>query len=157
MIGIALSLLLAPSPSGVSTSPPPSGPGIDVRLGPVTFEQYSELRFPGLYAPTFDLVTQPRWMHVFSLRPSSSRWSWLSIETRVIESAGDGSLSGAIARMPTPERSGAMWTGVRADVPRTLWRVEMGRSWRTGAAQAIGGLRSPRGGLLMLGLSRRLR
>ena len=119
-------------------APPPPSPGTAVEraveIGPFRLAQRSELTWPGVYVPDFELSQDRRWVHRFSLGVVSSKFP-VVLET---VAAGPPDSAGAVSRSGRSPRGAAvshLWTAASlrlpsAGGPRSL---SVGRLWILGS------------------------
>lgn len=126
-------------------------------FGPFRLQSWTSLTWPGVLAPAFALIREPRLVHAFSLGFTPPRWRRLWIDTAVV--APPTSLM--ILKMEHTgvlphEGLSSVMIAARVDLPRNL-RLSLGRSLPLALANARGLATPMRGRGPMLMLSGRLR
>lgn len=122
--------------AALSFAAPSPGTGVErtAEIGPFRLAQRSELTWPGVYIPDFELSQERRWVHRFSLGVVSSKFP-VVFETVVAEPPDS---VGAVSRSGLSPRGAAVshiWTAASlrlpsAGGPRSL---SVGRLWILGS------------------------
>jgi len=122
--------------SVLSFAAPSPGTAVEraAEIGPFRLVQRSELTWPGVYIPDFELSQERRWVHRFSLGVVSSKFP-VVLETVVAEPPDS---AGAVSRSGLSPRGAAVshiWTAASlrlpsAGGPRSL---SVGRLWILGS------------------------
>lgn len=96
-------------------------------LGPLRFERSSALTWPGLQAPVFSLIEEPRRVHSFTLgfTPPPLR----RFELSVVSIEADPRLPMLRNAIADPSAQGSIWVGASVALPgRSATRLSIGRS-----------------------------
>lgn len=156
MLGTTLLTLALAAP----TAPEPSTtPSHDRReFGRLWLEQHTTLTWPGLYVPEFTVVPDRRRVHRLTLGLDLARLRGVSLYAVGVEGSDDPDVRARIGPMQSLDGSLSYGrVGVRVQIPRSQWQLDVGRSFVAAVSTAAGGLLGSRGGGWSMNLVRPLR
>lgn len=135
--------LAAPAAAG------PSASSDRWELGPLWIDQSTALTWPGLYVPAFTIVPDRRRVHRLSLGLDLRALRGVSLHAVGVEGSDDPDIRARTSGMQSLQGSVPYgWVGMRVQIPRSQWHVDVGRSFVAASAVARAAMGS-RGGWSM--------
>lgn len=131
---LAAFMAFAPAPGGARARSMEEA----VDLGPFRIERRSELTWPGLYVPDFELNQQRRWMHSFSLGVFS-QVNPLRFKVVTVEPPDSSSDEGGASLSPRRAFVGHIWTAASVELPSKGGHraLSVGRLWFPGTGNSL--------------------